>query len=154
MKLKSIPTIAFAAVLLMVGSAVCLAQKSSSDARDLIAAANKEFMQAFVRGDGAALAAMYSEKSVLLPPNAESISGRPGIQNYWKGAIDSGLKELKLETLEVEGMGDTAAEVGKYFAVSANGQTVDTGKYIVLWKREDGKWKLYRDIFNSNLAVK
>ena len=154
MKIKIIPTIAITTVLLLISAALCFGQKSSSDMRGAIESANKEFMQAFAKGDSAAIAALYSEKGQLLQPNGEAISGRPGIQSYWKGAIASGLKELKLETMEVEGMGDTAAEVGKYSAVNAQGQAVDNGKYIVLWKRENGKWKLYRDIWNSNLAVK
>jgi len=27
-------------------------------------------------------------------------------------------------------------------------------KYIILWKKEDGKWKLFRDIANSNSSAK
>jgi len=27
------------------------------------------------------------------------------------------------------------------------------GKYLVLWKKENGKWKLHRDISNSDLPV-
>ena len=26
-------------------------------------------------------------------------------------------------------------------------------KYIVLWKKAAGRWKLFRDIFNSNLPA-
>jgi ketosteroid isomerase-like protein len=36
-----------------------------------------------------------------------------------------------------------------------DGKQIDKGKYIVLWKKEDGKWKLFRDCYNSDLpAVK
>ena len=34
-----------------------------------------------------------------------------------------------------------------------SGKEIDKGKYIVLWKMEDGKWKLHRDIFNSDNAA-
>jgi ketosteroid isomerase-like protein len=30
---------------------------------------------------------------------------------------------------------------------------IDKGKYLVLWKKEDGKWKLHRDISNSDLPA-
>ena len=36
----------------------------------------------------------------------------------------------------------------------AGDQAVAEEKYIVLWKKEDGRWKLFRDIFNSNLPAK
>jgi ketosteroid isomerase-like protein len=69
-------------------------------------------------------------------------------------AIDSALKQTKLETVEVYGTGGTVAEVGKYSVLGGNGEALDSGKYIVLWKREKGKWKLYRDIWNSNMPAR
>jgi ketosteroid isomerase-like protein len=32
-----------------------------------------------------------------------------------------------------------------------DGKEIDRGKALELWKMEDGKWKLFRDIFNSDL---
>jgi hypothetical protein len=38
--------------------------------------------------------------------------------------------------------------LGKYkMNAAGNG---DTGKYIVVWKRQDGVWKLHADIWNSD----
>jgi ketosteroid isomerase-like protein len=34
-----------------------------------------------------------------------------------------------------------------------DGTIADKGKYIVVWKKEDGKWKLHRDLSNSDLPV-
>jgi len=34
-----------------------------------------------------------------------------------------------------------------------DGTEVDSGKAIVIWKKEDGEWKLFRDIINSDLPV-
>jgi ketosteroid isomerase-like protein len=31
------------------------------------------------------------------------------------------------------------------------GKVVDRGKYIVIWKREQGQWKLHRDIWNTSM---
>jgi hypothetical protein len=31
-----------------------------------------------------------------------------------------------------------------------DGSILDTGKYIVIWKRENGAWKWHRDIWNSS----
>ena len=49
--------------------------------------------------------------------------------------------------------GDTAIEVGKFTLQGEGGQTVDEGKYLVVWKQADGQWKLHRDIFNSSMPV-
>jgi ketosteroid isomerase-like protein len=32
------------------------------------------------------------------------------------------------------------------------GAVMDSGKFIVIWKQEGGRWKLHQDIWNSSLA--
>jgi uncharacterized protein (TIGR02246 family) len=130
------------------------AQKSNSGRRQAIIAANGEFAAAFARGDGAGVAALYSDDAELLQPHGNIIRGRSAIQTFWQGAIDSGLKQVQLETIEVHGAGGTTAEVGTYSLLGGNGQVLDSGKYVVLWKREKGKWRLYRDIWNSNAPAR
>jgi len=122
----------------------------AQEVRDAIVAANEKFMAAFSRGDAATIAAAYTERGQILPPNSDVIEGRQGIQTFWQGVMKLGLKGVTLETVEVEGHGSAASEVGKYTLRDAGGQVVDTGKYVVLWKLEAGQWKLHRDIWNSS----
>jgi ketosteroid isomerase-like protein len=65
--------------------------------------------------------------------------------------MDMGVKAAKLESVEIEGHGTTAIEVGKYELYAAGKQMVDKGKYIVVWKQEHGEWRLARDIWNTSL---
>ena len=116
-----------------------------------IKAANQQFMSAFGRGDAAGVAQLYTEDGQVLPPQSEPITGRPGIQAFWQGAMDMGVKAAKLESVEVDGHGVTAIEVGKYELYAAGQQRVDTGKYVVIWKQEHGDWRLWRDIWNTSL---
>ena len=67
--------------------------------------------------------------------------------------MDMGFKTATLEIVEAEGHGDTAIEVSKYTLQGEGGQVLDEGKYIIIWKQEDGQWKLHRDIFNSSLPA-
>ena len=64
-----------------------------------------------------------------------------------------GSPDFKLEATEVWGDENMVEEVGVYTFNDANGTTLDKGKYICLWKMEDGKWKIYRDIFNSDMPA-
>ena len=64
--------------------------------------------------------------------------------------MDAGIKSIELKTTEVEGLGDTAVEVGSFTLFAKTGATIDQGKYLVLWKRVDGAWRLHRDCWNSN----
>jgi uncharacterized protein (TIGR02246 family) len=120
------------------------------DPRAGIEAANAEFAAATSRGDAAAVAAMYTERGQLLPPNEKIVEGRAAIERYWKAAMDSGITTIELKTTEVEGLGESAVEVGSYTLYAKDGAAVDRGKYVVLWKRVDGAWKLHRDCWNSN----
>ena len=121
-----------------------------TDIRTEIAACNKHFVDAFGRGDAAGLANLYTVGGQLLPPNSDAVAGRDAIRAFWQGAMDLGLKEAKLETIEVEGSGEAAIEVGRYSLRIAGGQIADAGKYVVVWKKEGGAWKLHRDIWNTS----
>jgi len=127
-----------------------MAQATSSEIRDVIAAASERFMAVFSRGDAAGVAASYTEDGQVLPPNNDAIAGQQGIRTFWQGAMQMGIKAVKLESIEVEGSGHTAYEVGRYTLQHEGGQVLDTGKYVVIWKHEAGQWKVHRDIWNSS----
>lgn len=144
-----IPAFAFVLALAAAGHA-------AADARVDIEAALASFAEAFNGGDGAGVAALYTEDAALLPPGEARVDGREAIQAFWQGAIDAGLSAITLEAVEVEEAGDLAFEVGK-FTLQAPGEgdqkTTVFGKYIVVWKKgDDGAWRLYRDIWNTSPA--
>ena len=121
--------------------------------REAITAANRDFMATFASGDAAGMARLYTTDGQLLPANSDFVSGSEAIQAFWQGVMDSGLKSAKLETLELDGYEDTAIEVGKYELGGSDGHTVDSGKYVVIWKNDDGRWKLHRDIWNTSQSI-
>ena len=127
-----------------------MAQTGASELRAAIEAANKVFMDAAARGDAAGVAALYTEDGQLLPPNAGPATGRAAVQAFFQAAMDMGIKSALLTTVEVEGHGDTATEVGRIKLFGEGEQELDQGKYLVIWKNVDGQWMLYRDIFNSS----
>lgn len=120
---------------------------------DAVVEANKEFMARYKGGDASGMAELYTEEGQVLPPNSDFVTGRTGIQALWQGLMDMGIREVKLETREVDGRDDTAFEVSTYTLLDENGHALDRGKYIVIWKLEDGDWKLHRDIFNSSMPA-
>jgi uncharacterized protein (TIGR02246 family) len=130
-----------------------MTQSASGEVREAIAAANETFMAAAKRGDVAGLAALYTENGQVLPPNSDFVTGKQAIQAFWQAIRDMGIKAATLETVELESHGDTATEVGKYTLLGDEEQVLDEGKYIVIWKQEDGEWKLHRDIFNSSMPA-
>jgi len=122
----------------------------AADPRSGIEAANRQFMEAFGRGDAASVARLYTASAQLLPANSDFVAGTTAIQRFWQRAMDMGLKEAVLETLELEAHGETAHEVGRYTLKTAGGQAADAGKYLVIWMQEGGAWKLQRDIWTTS----
>jgi len=117
-----------------------------------ITAVNEKFVAAFNAGDSKTLSTVYTEDGQLLPPNAEVVSGHENISTFWQAVLDAGIASAKLDTVELEVMGDAAVEVGQYTLKVADGTTVDNGKFIVVWRKEAGEWKWHRDIWNSSKA--
>ncbi len=125
-------------------------QESDAQIREAIAEGDRNFMSAFNAGDAAALAMLYTNDGQLLPPNSGMVSGTEAIRQFWQGAMDMGIKTAKLEIAEVKGLGRLAYEAGTYQLFLEGDQLADRGKYLVIWKKEEGAWKLYRDIWNSS----
>lgn len=125
--------------------------------REAIRNTNQKFSEAFMRGDAAGVAALYTSDARLLPPNQPMTSGREAVQSFWQSAMRSGIKEATLETIDVESSGgDLATEIGRFtLAIEMPGgeRVAQTGKYIVLWKHDGGGWKLHADIWNADVPA-
>ena len=67
-------------------------------------------------------------------------------------AMDMGIKTAKLTTMEITEAGENAIEVGEYELGGADGQVLDRGKYLVIWKKEKGNWRLAKDIWNTSVS--
>lgn len=115
--------------------------------------ANDKFETVFNSGDAAGMAALYTEDGMLLPAGTDIIKGKDGIQQFWQGAMDIGIKKAKLQTIELEQLEDTVIELGKYSLAAADGQELDQGKYMVIWKKENDAWKLQKDIWTSSKSA-
>ena len=102
--------IASAAAAALAASAA-MAQ-SADDARAAIEERNAAFEAAFNSGDSDAVAELYTEDAMILPPDAAQAQGRDAIGGFWGGAIEAGVTDLDLTTIDVETHDDIAVEVG------------------------------------------
>lgn len=114
--------------------------------------ANRRFMDTFGRGDAEGMAQLYTADGQLLPTGSDVIAGQGAIAEFWGGAMAMGIKAAVLQTQELEQLGDTAIEVGRYTLRAGDDEVVDQGKYVVVWKNDEGTWKLHRDIWNTSQA--
>lgn len=121
--------------------------------RKAIEEGDARFSDAVRKGDGAAIAALYTDDATVLPPDSDPVKGRAGIQAFWQGALRMGIKEAVLTTEDVSSAGDLACEIGRFsLKIKPEGKDAfeQKGKYVVVWKRApDGAWRLHVDIWNG-----
>lgn len=135
----------FPSIILLLSG--CVPQPK--DVTKEIADANKNFMQAFDSTDAAVLSDCYVADAKLFPPNSDVVVGNENIQKAFQGFMDNGISKAELETVNAESYGNVANEEGRY-KLYVGDKEVDQGKYIVVWKKVNGQWKMFRDIFNSS----
>lgn len=138
--------LAIVVVLLLAGCT----QAPQADVEGL-RAMRDAWQSAFESGDGNALAALYTEDGAVMPPNGETVTGRPAIAAFWNDFSAGGLGGV-IEDTEAHAQGDLGYKRGRYTITDADGSVVDVGKYIEVWRQVGGEWQLHRDMFNSDRA--
>ncbi len=148
--MKNLKTLNKGLTLILFTALILTGCQGPVDVTDEITEANQLFMEAFNSGDAAKLAENYTSNAKLFPTNSDVIEGQEAIKNFWQGAIDMGIKKAVLETILATSFGNTANEEGRYTLYAENNVVADQGKYIVIWKKVSGQWKLHYDIWNTS----
>jgi ketosteroid isomerase-like protein len=84
------------------------------------------------------------------------IQGREGIEAYWGGGFQMGIKDIVLTTVDVMGMGDMVCEIGKaVISIQPEGMDAieDMAKYLVVWKKGVDGSSLVLDASSSSDGV-
>jgi uncharacterized protein (TIGR02246 family) len=106
-----------------------------------IRAASAAFVQAFEKGDAAAVAALWTEEGAYVSDDGDKVQGRAALAKAY-AAFFAKRKEVKTagQITAVRFLGkDTAVEEGT-FTVRARNAPAVASKYSALHVRQDGKW--------------
>ena len=118
---------------------------------------NRDFAKALNAKDAAAAAIVYSKNASLLPPNESIITGRANIQAYWQGAIDAGIIDASVKTIDAKSEGNLGYEIGTFtmrFHGANNDTIIEVGKYTeILERNENGKWISTYGMWSSNAPI-
>jgi uncharacterized protein (TIGR02246 family) len=147
-----------AAMFLASGLSACSkAPAAFSDAdRTAIRATVDSFTNAIKAGDYAAAASLFTVDGVFMPPNAQAVEGRAGIQKQFEsfGRVSA----FSQSVIEVEGVGDLAyARLSSDLTFTPPGATAamtDKSKVLIVLRKEaDGMWRTSRGMVNSDLPM-
>lgn len=135
-----------AGLLAFVACAPPVAQESAE-----IAARSAAWAKAFNAEDVDALVEFYTADARILAPNAPMAEGSAAVRAVFEEMIAAGLSG-ELKSVEAMAVGDLGHNVGTY-SLSAAGEEVDRGKYIEVWRKVGGEWKIDADMFSSDLPA-
>jgi uncharacterized protein (TIGR02246 family) len=115
-----------------------------------IEAVNTKWMELFNKGDFEGVAQLYTVDAIAFPPGSAMVRGRAAIGTMWKGMAEQ-VSNPKVTTLEVKRLGPLAAREIGTFSLTTKGPSPKevSGKYLVVWERLAGEWKLAADIWND-----
>lgn len=160
MKLR--PLLRFSLILFIISLAACNPEdnaeiENSASVFDItqgkasINQSNLNFMKAFKAGDSTSVADSYAKDAKIMPPNRSTVSGKKEIIKFISLLMNSSVKDFQLTTINVWGDSSILAEEGTYVLADSLENQLDKGEYLVLWKPEAGNWKMFRDIWTSDL---
>lgn len=126
---------------------------SLDSAKAAIATSNTSYGNSFATADSVSFINHYTSDGCISPSNMPKMCGAQAINAFFKGGYKMGIRGIKLTTDEVMGSKEAVSETGTYEIFADKNVSIDKGKYIVIWKEENGKWKMHRDIWNTDLPM-
>jgi uncharacterized protein (TIGR02246 family) len=108
----------------------------------------KGVMESLARGDAKAVANYYTIDGVFMPHNSQIFTGREDIEKAFVGFIEGGFTDLNVQSTWAERCGDYLLDTEQW--TLSNGKDTLVGKSLVIWKKEDGMWKMYKDMINTD----
>ncbi len=152
-------------VLLLVAALGCNAAPppdTTAEAKQAIDAANANWPRLTAAGHADSLAQFYHPSAMILPPNMPPTHGRDSIRTFFAvmNTMSSPPPVLTIRADSVWASGPMAVELGRWhFAWGAGAKrppgmpAADSGKYIVRWVNDGGRWLMAQDIWNSDVPL-
>jgi ketosteroid isomerase-like protein len=120
-------------------------------------ALNKKFAEAIKSHDFTALESMFTDNSVLLAPGGNIIAGKANIATFWEQRARR-LHDIEFDTVTVNPVGaDVVRAMGTFSMRMEGGQALlgeqtppreTSCKYLFLWQKTGGHWKLETSVWN------
>ena|ERR1035437_590671 len=126
-----------------------------SDDKKAIRKLDVEWGRAATQGDLKAVVEFYARDGSVVWPDTPAQHGTAKIRAAWK-SVYAAYKGLTLkftaERIDIAQSGDVAVDFGKvaFGYIGPKGRVMNIGKYVVVWKKVNGAWKVLYDSYNMN----
>lgn len=124
---------------------------------EAIRAFTKQWVMAWSRRDIAAIAGLYGDKCVVMPPGQNPIEDSAGLEGYLRRVTAGDRFSFSYHSQEVRAQGDIGVERGVYvlsFTSGPNGEIrTENGSLMrLVEKGSDGNWRISAEIWNVVLT--
>lgn len=121
--------------------------------RKVVAEKNNQFTKAHVTREVAIINNYFTRDAKIFLPNADIVTGSAAIAELNREYVKLGITEFREETTALYGNEDYLIEEGKYSMTFGKPSVLENGKYLNIWKKEDGDWKVFSNIWNSSMPA-
>ncbi len=95
---------------------------------------------------------IFTEDAQIIPEDEPMVEGTAAIVAFCRNVAAPELVYDTTRTLSLR-RGNLAVEQGTYRVRNVRqGADVESGQYLAIWKRVDGQWRIFRSIFNTEVA--
>ncbi len=134
----------FFSISIVLGQAAEQEKIDLNKASVIVDSLDKQFSKLFFEGDSIALYNMYAKGAYFGTSKGKDILSSWGRQIRY--SIENDMPNLLFTTTSLTTDNEFLFEIGKYEMKDSKGNLKGEGKYLLVWKQEDGKWKIYRDM--------
>lgn len=135
------------------------AAQPADDVEAVTAAVNQvweQYASSLNAGDVDKYMALWADDAMQFPPESLPIVGKEALRAGLESELEAITYDMEITNKEVNVSGDMAVARGTYAATitfkDGSEPIAIDGKYMTLLKRQpDGSWKIFRDIYNSNV---
>lgn len=131
---------------------LCLCLVAACGQKTLPRQTVQAFEAAFNRDDVDGCLALFTDDAQILPQHGPVVAGKQEIGKFLQEQmtpVASFNTEADLSLVR----GDMAIEQGHYRVRNVRrGADIEEGKYLHIWRNEGGNWKIFRIMYNTDVA--
>lgn len=119
---------------------------------------SKNWLDLTRKKDVAACAALFADDGVSYSSNQEPFVGPAAIKKHFADDYQKNPKidiNWSTDRVDVSSSGDMAVEYGKFDVkgLGPDGKNMDKGRYVTVYRKIKGEWKVVADIGSSTVPV-
>lgn len=123
-------------------------------ARAAVIKVENELVRLINKASWDSVAAIYATDATILASGSPPVTGQKAISSFWHTVSMRGMQTIELQFIDLEQSGNKLIVWGKYVMNNKQNEIIDIGKFMAIYKKENNKWRLQTDMFNTSMETR